>query len=162
MIIVSEMLIVRYFDMVSMIMVLVFTIPMLYVTGLFRDFLRAFPAAVSKNREYTITELKKSLLALHMVIKSVWYTSIFWTVATFIYILSRLDTPETLGPNVSVALIVILYAAGINIILLIFHTRLKARMIETEQNKKENAGKEEKDKNKDKDKKKKKSTEKEL
>lgn len=124
----------RYIDTISFVMILVLAIPMLCVTGLSRDFLRAFPIAVSRKWEYTMIEMKKSLLALHMGIKSVWYTSAFWIVATLISILTQLDTPQSLGPKMSVALIVFLYAAGINIILLIFHTRVKVRMLETEQN----------------------------
>lgn len=126
-------MIMNYLDLPSLLMILILAIPMLWASGLLRDFGRAFAIAVSTKREYTVVEMKRALLAMEMAIKIVWYTSIFWTIVTFIMVLFRLDTPETLGPNVAVALILLLYAALINIILLVFRVKVQVRLIDKEQ-----------------------------
>ena len=121
-----------YLDFPSLFLILLLTIPMLFATGLFCDFLRGFSIAVSRKKEYTMIEMKRALLALHTTMKLVSCIAILVTIVTIVLILVTLDTPEALGPNMAVACLVPLYAVMIDVILLIFHAKVKTRLIEKE------------------------------
>lgn len=119
-----------YMDLPSLLLILLLTIPMLFASGLFKDFLRAFPIAVSKKKEYSVYEMKRSALAMQMMMRLVMYAGVFSTFVALVLVLGGLDTPETLGPNVAVAMLTILYAVMIDMILLIFHTMVKSRLLD--------------------------------
>lgn len=135
-----------YMDLPSLLMILLLTIPMLFASGLFKDFFRAFPIAVSKKKEYSVREMKRSALAVQMMMRLVMYAGVFSTFIALVQILGGLDAPEQIGPHIAIAVLTILYAVMIDMILLIFHTMIKSRLLDKTDKDKTDKDKKDKDK----------------
>ena len=112
-----------------MICIFVFCIPILLRNGLWKDFIRAIKL-MKKTYTCRLSELKRTLDAVELMQKQVLYAGIISTIAPFIYILHRLSEPAQIGPNISVALIVVLYTAILELLLLPLQVEVKKRIID--------------------------------
>ena len=119
-----------YIDMPSLIILLILCFPMLISSGLLKDFNRAFHIVMSKNRETSLNEIKRSIEAVDLVIKILTIGGAFIAVASFILVLALVETPEQLGPNLAVTILSLVYALAFALILLPLKSRLKVKMIE--------------------------------
>ncbi len=121
---------VMYFDIPSVILLIILCIPMLLAAGLLRDFNNAFAIALSKKKIASITEIKRAIEAVELTMKSLMYGSIFTFLFSLIIILRCVDSLQLLAPNFSVAILTFIYAIGFNMLLLPIKAKLNIKMTE--------------------------------
>ena len=112
-----------FIDLPSLICILVFCIPVLLRNGLWKDFIRAIKL-LRKTYVCRLSELKRTLDVVEL------YAGIICTIAPFIFVLRRIDEPAVLGINISVVLIVVLYTAILELLLLPLQVEVKRRIID--------------------------------
>ena len=112
-------------DLVSLIGILLPTVPMLAASGLVKDFFRSFSIAYQKNCTADKQEIIRSMTAVKLMSILFLFSGILSSVLGVISMLHRLDDPAALGPNVSVALISLLYGIILNILLLPVKAKLE-------------------------------------
>ncbi len=106
-----------FFDMPSLLLLLIFAVPVMCVCGSWKDFIRVF-SLHKKGAHFTMSELKKILLAVELLQKLVMYAGLLVVIESMVIVLTNITSPEVLGPNLAVGLLVILYVAIIEILLL--------------------------------------------
>ncbi len=105
--------------------------PLIYIlvfSGLWVDYIRAYKF-VAGNKEFTTKELKASVLALDLGIKT---TSILCGIGTVVGVIASLadiSTLEYLGVYLSILLITVLYALIINLIQIPIRTCIKKELL---------------------------------
>ncbi len=119
-----------FVDVPSLLLLLVLTIPILLSSGLWKDFNNAFRIGMGKRKVTTIAEIKRALEAIILVKNTLIYGAVFISIFTAILILKQLDDISTLGPNLAVMLITLLYALATNIVLLPLKSRLQIMLME--------------------------------
>lgn len=119
-----------FWDFPSLLMIFVLTIPIMISAGLLKDLNNAFRFVMGKKETGSLRELKRSVEAVNLAIRSILMSSIFMTLISLIIMLLRLDAPEKLGPVLVVIILPIIYAAGFVILLLPLRSQLKIRIIE--------------------------------
>ena len=116
--------ILRYLDSITFITVFGTSLLLLLVSGNIGNFARAFGIWYGRG-EYAVSDVKKSLTALQLAMRGNLLSGVFIALVGLVAVLGNLDTPETLGPNVSVALLSILYGVMANLLLLPVEGSLK-------------------------------------
>lgn len=120
----------RYFiDLPTLIILLIICIPFLISTGLIKDFNNAFRIVLSKKKETTLIELKRAVEAVSLTIKSLFVTGFLFAMMSLFTILRTLDTPETIGPKMSLCILSIIYVCVLILILLPLRSTLNLRII---------------------------------
>lgn len=116
-------------DAPSLIIMLVFTVPVLLKSGTWKDFKRAW---LLLNRNYTchLSELRRTLDVVEMMQKQVIYAGVISMLMTFINILHRLSDMASLGPSLAVAILTMLYALLFEMLLLPLQLEVKRRIID--------------------------------
>lgn len=110
-----DSMIIRVIDMPSLIMILMFIILGLAISGSWKDFRNAFSVG---TKTFTLKELKNMNESVALCRKLILYGGIFTSITAIIEILSRLDLLETIGPNLAVAILTIFYAMIFELLLL--------------------------------------------
>jgi len=124
------------YDIPSLMIIIFITLPMLLGSGLFGDFKRAFKVIMVKNATYTKLELQRSLEAVKLTIKLIMFSGIFGFLIGLISILSGVhDNLQVLGLNLSINLIIILYALFGCFILLPIQSKLKVLILSVSEEK---------------------------
>lgn len=118
-----------FIDLSSLLLVLLLAIPVLVSSGLFRDFNNAFRIAFGKKKN-SLIELKRALEAVNMMIRTFLCTGLFLFLASMITVLHRMDTPESLGPAISVSLLCFIYGTAMALLLLPVKAIMQVRIIE--------------------------------
>ena len=127
----SSMVTIGYLiDFPSLILLLIICIPFLVSSGLIKDFNNAFRIALSRKKNVSLNELKRAIEALTLTIKTLLGSGFLIFLMSMLIILHTLDTPESLGPKLSVALIAFIYACVFALPLLPLRSILKLRIIE--------------------------------
>ncbi|MBQ8198210.1 MAG: hypothetical protein IJZ76_02145 [Lachnospiraceae bacterium] len=116
-------------DFPSLISIVILAFPILLRNGMWKDFVRGFKL-LSKKYKCSLADLKRTLDAVELLQKQILYAGIILTVFPTIFVLGQLSTPEIVGANIAVALIVILYAAIFEMLLLPIHIEVKRRIID--------------------------------
>lgn len=119
-----------FVDLISLFVLLVVVIPVLVQTGLMKDFNNSFRLTIGRKKAADFKEIKRAVEAVSLVRKTLWNTGIFTSCLSVITIMNELSTPESIGPNLAVAILVLSYAAVLNIIFLPIEKQLKIRLIE--------------------------------
>lgn len=113
------------------------TLLVLFITGLFPDFLRAFVYTLKKQEEITVIQVKKSLLAVKLAMITAVVSQLF--VLVFCYVSMLRDMHGTLSDQVLFPTTLALYGGcaiyGILAVLMLLpvYARLKVRLISMEQ-----------------------------
>ncbi|MCM1136473.1 MAG: hypothetical protein NC400_12970 [Clostridium sp.] len=121
---------VNLFDVISLLLLLLLTIPILVSGGLLKDFNNAFRLGMGKRAASSLIELKRAQEAVSLAIK------VFLASAGFIFavsgalILFTVDDPAALGPNIAVDLIVLVYSFAVVLVLLPLQSRLNVKIQE--------------------------------
>ena len=115
-------------DPVSLLLLLAVVVPLLLCNGLWKDLCLAFKIAC-KGGEHTMLELKNALEAVDFTRRALLYASAMIVLFSAMLILAHCDQLEKLGPSVAVALLVLLYAAMLELFLLPVHTRIKKKLL---------------------------------
>ena len=116
-------------DFPSLISIVILAFPILLRNGMWKDFVRGFKL-LSKKYKCSLADLKRTLDVVELLQKQILYAGIILTVFPTIFVLGQLSTPEIVGANIAVALIVILYAAIFEMLLLPIHIEVKRRIID--------------------------------
>lgn len=119
-----------FVDLPSLIIILIILIPILASAGLLRDFNNAFSVALSKKKDWTLLEIKRAREAVELARKTLVASGAFTFLFAMVVILRTLDTPETLGPNMAVALLTFIYAEILNLLLLPISSKIKVKELE--------------------------------
>lgn len=121
-----------YIDSPSLIIILLWTFPVLIGAGMLKDFVKAFGRAFSTKKTGTREELMRSMEAVQLAQRANWVAGILGFLAALVYICKSYGEigTEIFLLNVAVAVIVLIYAALFNLILLAVYGRLKKRYIE--------------------------------
>ena len=123
-----------YLDPISLILLVLITIPIMMSAGLLKDFNNAFRFAVKKNVDATYTQMKRSIEAVILfrrtLIASGAFTFVFSLVFVFIYNTMEEMNLQMLLASVAVASLSLLYALAFVIILLPLESRLKVKLQE--------------------------------
>ncbi len=97
----------------------------------FAKFGNAFSSPLKKNS--SMAEITQALAFFKTYNKSTWAFTLMAVGVSFIEILTNLMEPEKLGPNMAVAILSVLYAALINLLLILPYTAVsKQRLAETD------------------------------
>ena len=118
--------IVMLIDMPTLFLIILFCVPVLIISGLWKDFIKAF--SVSKQK-YSIAQLRRCLEAVLVTQKLVLISSFFIAFISIITLLKKLDVPESLGPNLAVICLSGLYVAIIEFLLLPLKTNVQVTLI---------------------------------
>lgn len=116
-----------YFDIPSLLCIVIFTLPTLFATGAAKDFGRAF---LIGKKTYSIGQMKKSLEAVKLVQKLVMYSCLFTAGISFIVVLYSLDNLSGLGPSLAVICLSLVYASALEVLLLPLHLHVQNWLIE--------------------------------
>lgn len=117
-----------FMDFVSLLLILFVTLPMLALSGLGKDFIRAFRLVFTMDAPCSDMELERSLQGVSLFIRLLLLSGIFSFFCNLILILRMLDDPATLGPNLSVAILSVIYALFSVLFLLPIEARLKTML----------------------------------
>ena len=116
-------------DAPSLIIILVFTVPVLFKSGVWKDFKRAW-RLLKKDYTCHLSELRRTLDVVEMMQKQVIYAGIVCMLLSFINVLCCLSDLRSLGPNIAVAVLVMLYALFLEMLLLPLQLEVKRRIID--------------------------------
>ena len=122
------------FDFPSLMMVALIGISTLAASGLWKDFLNAFRLAVGKKKNAGLSEWKRAKEAVELFMKAVKYGGFFIALMEFANLYNTPDDPWIWRANLVVMSLVVLYAFGINVLLLPIRSRLSVNVIEYMQN----------------------------
>lgn len=121
--------VIKFMDLPGLTCILVLTVPVLLRSGLGKDFMRAFKL-FKKSYKCHLSELRRTLDAVEMMQKQVVCAGIFCMLFSFVYVLTTVDAPEMLGPNMAVAVLTIFYAVILEMLLLPLQIEVKRRIID--------------------------------
>lgn len=107
-----------YFDMPSLVLIVVLMLILLFMCGLTKDFLRGVAFFFRKNKEMEETELKRTLAAFKLVLTALPIDGLIASLIAAITILGKLNDTTALGPYMVVAILTLLYSLVIEILLL--------------------------------------------
>lgn len=122
-------------DIPSLFILLIITIPMLLASGLFPDLKRAFKAITVKKPDFTKLELQRALEAVRLTVKLITFSGIFGFLIGLMNILRHLSEPKYLGPNLSVALICVIYSIFAGFIFMPISAKLKVMIFSRDEEK---------------------------
>lgn len=116
-------------DIPSLIIILVFTVPVLFRGGVWKDFKRAW-RLLRKNYSCHLSEIRRSLDVVEMMQKQVLYAGVISLLLTLILVLGMMSDLASLGPNLAVAILTMLYAMILEMLLLPLQLEAKRRIID--------------------------------
>lgn len=117
-------------DLPTLILLLVICIPFLISAGLIKDFNNAFTIALSRKKDVTLNEIKRSKEAVSLTIRALLCSGFLIFLMAMIAVLHSMDTPESLGPHIAVAVLSLLYSCVLTLLLLPLKSILNLRIIE--------------------------------
>ena len=120
----------RMFDVMSLLILLLLVIPILISSGLSKDFSNAFRFSIGKKKPDKLLELKRAREAVNLVILTIIAASVFIAMVQMIQILYTLDNLPSLGPNIAVMLVSIMYGMCFVLLLLPIQSKLNVRIQE--------------------------------
>lgn len=118
-----------FFDPPSLIIILVLTVPVLFKGGMWKDFLRAWKL-LKRNYTCHLSEIRRSLDVVEMMQKQLVYAGIISMLISLVHILGMLSDLASLGPNLAVAILTMLYALILEMLLLPLQMEAKRRIID--------------------------------
>lgn len=119
-----------FIDCPSFIYVSMMTVLLMGISGRLKDFMKAFPLAIKGVTSREICQVKRSLLAVKTAMITLNVVGTMFFAMGAVIILARLDEITSLGPNLAVALLTIVYGLVATLLLIPIYTRLKAKLIE--------------------------------
>ena len=112
-----------YIDPPSLILILTFTVPILFASGLHRDFLKSFKLMAGKENTFSEVELKRMLQSVKLVIKTLFASGVL---GMFIGSIAILNSGPFILSHFAITMITLLYAVIFIIMLLPIEARIKA------------------------------------
>ncbi|MCI8327404.1 MAG: hypothetical protein HFI37_06480 [Lachnospiraceae bacterium] len=122
--------IVALLDLPTLILLLFITVPMLVSAGLLKDFNRAFRFVIGKKKADSLKELRRSIEALSLAIKTIQCSGVLISSIEVIVMLRHADRLEMIGPMVCVSILAVVYGIGLSLLLFPIRTQLQLQVIE--------------------------------
>lgn len=119
-----------FVDFPSMVILLIVTIPALIQTGLLKDFNNSFRLTTGKKKAASFKEIKRAMEALSLVRKMLWYGAMFAIGISFMSFMCKLSDLTSIGPNLAVITLTLVYASFFNLLLLPMEKQLAVRLLE--------------------------------
>lgn len=116
-------------DFPSLIIILALTVPVLLRGGIWKDFVRAWKL-LHKNYTCHLSEIRRSLDVVEMLQKQMIYAGIISMLLSLIHILGALSDLASLGPNLAVAILTMLYAVIFEMLLLPLQMEARRRIMD--------------------------------
>lgn len=114
-----------FMDITTCIIIVLFIIGALVISGLFKDFLNAFKMISKNSNEYSENEISRSKDAIFLSIFVSILAGIVGSILRIIILFQRLSDPSSLGPSMTMGLLFLLYSAIFVLILLPIGIALK-------------------------------------
>lgn len=105
-------------------------IPMLIACGQWKDFCCGLSCALGKKKDMTLLDLQRAEYAIGIGMKLVLWCSVFLTLLQLLSILYQMSDLASLGPNLAVALLILLYGLVTDLLLLPIKSKLHIRIVE--------------------------------
>lgn len=119
-----------FIDLPSLLLLLIICVPILFSTGLQKDFCNAFRIGLSKQTTVSLTAIKRAHEAVSLMIKTLLYGGLLLFVLSCCIVLLTLEDPAYLGANLSVAALCFVYATAFIVLLLPLKSILKVKIME--------------------------------
>lgn len=126
----SDVSMAYYFDPPTLIMLLVICIPLLWASGLLKDFNNAFRYVVGKKEAESLLKLKKAVEAVGLTIKILIFSGIMIAFVQVTIIMRNLEDLASLGPVVMAAMMAMVYASGFALMLLPLRSQLNIKIMD--------------------------------
>lgn len=110
--------IIWYYDMPSLVLIVVLMLILLFMCGLTKDFLRGVAFFFRKNKEMEETELKRTLAAFKLVLIALPIDGLIASLIATVTILGKVNDMSMLGPHAAVAVLTLLYSLVLEVLLL--------------------------------------------
>lgn len=107
-----------YFDMPSLILIIVLLLILLFMCGLTKDFFRGIAFFFGKNKEMEEKELSRTLAAFRMVLIALPLDGLVSSLIAIVAVIGLLTDKAALGPNLAVAFLTLLYSLVLELLLL--------------------------------------------
>ena len=107
----------RIADLPTIIVLILFIVPMLASSGLLKDFNNAFRFVLGRKKAVGLKELKRAKEAVKLVIKVLIAGSVFVACLESIVILYEMDDISKLGPLFAVILLMMVYGLAVSLLL---------------------------------------------
>ena len=121
-----------FLDAPSILIVLLIPSSMLVASGYLKDFIRSFKIVVAKENVFSLVELKKSLLAIKLIMKLLLASGGIGTITGFVMLLSRLSSPSEIGPYLAVALLTWFYSLLFWVVFLPIRSKIEGFIVDNE------------------------------
>lgn len=109
---------IRYFvDFPTLILLLLFSLPVLFISGMWKDFLRAFHIG-KEDRKYSLCEMRNSLHAVDLVQKQIVYAGIMCMAVQMVIVAVNYDSMESFTGNIAVVFIFLIYIAILQMLIM--------------------------------------------
>lgn len=115
-------------DLPSISLILSFSITMLLASGLFPDFIRCFKIMGKGVNTWSALELRKTEIALSLMIKLLLLSGLLGSITGTISILASLSDISVVGPNLAVAILTFFYSVLLVFILLPVKAKVTAML----------------------------------
>ncbi|AOZ95599.1 hypothetical protein SAMN02910275_01238 [Butyrivibrio sp. INlla18] len=116
-----------FFDLPSLLVIILTLIPGLIIIGEWKDFLKSFSVGI---KEYRLLELKNIIEAVGAAQKLVVFGSLFAIIISAILVLGNISKPETIGPSLAICFLAGFYAVIIEFFLLPLKLNAERKMNE--------------------------------
>ena len=105
----------NFIDLPSLVLLLLFTVPVLIASGMGNDFVMAFQMG---KKQCSLVQMKKTQEAVKLLQRLVLCGAGFAALISIVIIFQQLDEPSAIGPNLAVAILVVLYGVIIESLLI--------------------------------------------
>ena len=117
-----------FIDFPTILIMLIFIVPVLMRGGMWKDFKRAFKL-LKKDFTCHLSELRRTKDVLEMIQKQIWYAGILTMMVSVMYVMVNISDPSLLGPNIAVVVLTMFYAVILEMLLLPMVLEVKGRII---------------------------------
>ena len=117
-----------FIDFPTILIMLIFIVPVLMRGGVWRDFKRAFKL-LKKDFTCHLSELRRTKDVLEMIQKQIWYAGILTMMVSVMYVMVNISDPSLLGPNIAVVVLTMFYAVILEMLLLPMVLEVKGLII---------------------------------
>ncbi len=117
-----------FIDFPTILIMLIFIVPVLMRGGVWRDFKRAFKL-LKKDFTCHLSELRRTKDVLEMIQKQIWYAGILTMMVSVMYVMVNISDPSLLGPNIAVVVLTMFYAVILEMLLLPMVLEVKGRIM---------------------------------
>lgn len=121
---------VEFFDIISLLFLLLVLIPVMISSGMLKDLNNAFREVFGKRKKATLLELKRAHMAVKLAGRISLAGGVMLMLLQMIVMLHNMSEPATLGPTISVAVLIMIYAVIFYILLLPVGAKLQQRILE--------------------------------